>query len=90
MAYALTSVGFLNIGLPETLVIGGVLLLLFAPGMARTLGGLARTLFEVKRGVDNAKRDITSTVTREIHSAIGGVDKAAEGKRRTREPTDAK
>ncbi|MFC1806529.1 hypothetical protein ACFL09_06075 [Planctomycetota bacterium] len=84
----MSVVGFLNIGLPESLVIGGVLLLLFAPGAARTLGGLARTFFEVKRGVDNAKKDFTSTVTREIHSAIGGVDEEA-GKKRSQPKKDA-
>jgi len=75
------TLAFLNLGLPETLVIAGVLLLLFAPGAARSLGGLARTLFEVKRGVDNAKEDLTRTVTREIHSAIGGGDEEVERRR---------
>ena len=80
-------IAFLNIGLPETLVIGGVLMLLFAPGAARMLGGLARTLFEVKRGVDNAKQDLTRTVSREIHSAISGVDDEV-GKRRSKPKKD--
>jgi Sec-independent protein translocase protein TatA len=76
---------FLNLGLPETLVIAGVLLLLFAPGAARTLGGVARTFFDLKRGVDSAKRDLTSTVSREIHNAIGG---AGEKPRRKPTPKD--
>ena len=80
---------FLNIGLPETLVIGGVLLLLFAPGMARSLGGLARQIFEFKRGVDNAKEDLTRRVSREIHNAMTGADEEVEKRRKKRKTEDA-
>lgn len=79
---------FLNIGLPESLVIGGALLLFFAPGMARSLGGLARTFFEVKKGVDTAKSDLTRTVTNQIHSAIGGVDGEVDRRRKKKPPED--
>ena len=82
-------IAFLNIGLPETLVIAGGPMMLFAPGAARMLGGLARTLFEVKRGVDHAKQDLTRTVSREIHSAIGGVDEEVEKRRKKRKREEA-
>ena len=82
------AMAFLNIGLPETLVIGGVLLLLFAPKAARSLGGLARQVLEFKRGVDNAKSDLTSTVSREIHSAISGADDEVEKRRRPPDKSD--
>jgi Sec-independent protein translocase protein TatA len=77
-------VGFLNVGLPETLVIAGVLLLLFAPKAARSVGGLARQIFEFKRGIDGAKDDLSRTVSREIHSALGADDD--DGERRRKPP----
>lgn len=82
------TLSFLNIGLPESLVIGGVLLLFFAPGLARSLGGVVRTLFEVKRGVDTAKSDLTRTVTSQIHRAIGGIDKEVERRPKKAPPKD--
>ena len=80
---------FLNLGLPETVVIGAVVVLLFAPKAARMLGGLARHVFEFKKGIDDAKDGITRTVSREIHDAMSGVDEASKPRQKRDRDTEA-
>jgi Sec-independent protein translocase protein TatA len=61
---------FLNLGLPEMLMIGVALLLLFGPGFARAIGRLGGTALSVKREIDGAKTGFRKRITQELDSAL--------------------
>ena len=66
----MTPTAFLNLGLPETVVIGVVALLLFGPRLGRILGKAGGTLLKAKREIEGAKHGITRAVESQIDSAL--------------------
>ena len=77
--------GFLNLGLPEAIVIGIVALLLFGPRAARAMGRLGRTLLDLKKEVDDTKDGIQRQIKREINATIHGKSKEEDGPARGRQ-----
>jgi len=69
---AVAVLAFLNLGLTETVVVCIVALLLFGPKAARMMGQLGRTLLDFKSGVDDAKRQVTRGIQREVDSLLHG------------------
>lgn len=70
------ALAFLNLGVPEMLVIGVALLLVCGPGLARALGRLGGTALSVKREIDGAKSGLKKRITQEFDSALGPARKA--------------
>ena len=66
---------FLNLGLPETVVIGIVALLLFGPRLGRLVGKAGGTLLKAKREIEGAKQGITRAVESQIDSALSTKEK---------------
>jgi Sec-independent protein translocase protein TatA len=69
---------FLNLGLPETIVIAAVALLLFGPRAGRTMGNLARTVLGFKKDIDEAKHGIRRQIEREVDDVLRSADPAAD------------
>lgn len=61
---------FLNLGLPETIVIAAVALLLFGPRAGRTMGNLARTILGVKKEVDDARHGLQRHIGRQVGDVL--------------------
>jgi len=65
---------FLNLGLPETITIAVVALVLFGPRAGRMMGGLARTVLGFKREIDDAKHGIRRQVERQVDDVLRAAD----------------
>ena len=76
----MTPLAFLNLGLPEMLMIGAALLLFFGPGLARTVGRLGGTALKLKKEVDGAKSSLQKRLTQELDSVVRGPKTPAEPK----------
>jgi Sec-independent protein translocase protein TatA len=70
--HAFSPVAFLNLGLPETVVIGVVALLLFGPRLGRMIGQFGGTVMKFKSDVENTKHGFTRAIEREMDSALRG------------------
>jgi len=66
---------FMGLGLPEMLLIGVAMLLLFGPGFARTLGRLGATALNTKREIEGMKSGLTKRLTQELDSVVRGPKK---------------
>ncbi|MFP4056235.1 MAG: hypothetical protein ACLF0G_05135 [Candidatus Brocadiia bacterium] len=76
------AVGFLSPGLPEALVVGGLVVVLFAPGAARLLGGLARDVLKLKRDIEGTKEGFRRRIEDEVDAVVGKPRKTTEKKER--------
>jgi Sec-independent protein translocase protein TatA len=72
------ALAFLNLGLPETIVVAVVALLLFGPRAGRTMGSLARTVLGFKKDVDDAKHGIRRQIEREVDDVLRAADPAED------------
>jgi len=73
-------IAFLNLGLPETIVIAVVALVLFGPKAGRTMGNLARTILGAKKEMDDARHGLTRQIERQVGDALGKSEKRDEPK----------
>ncbi len=68
-------VAILGLGIPEMLLIGVAMLLLFGPGFARTVGRLGATALNAKREIEGVKSGLTKRLTQELDSVVRGPKK---------------
>ena len=66
------ALAFLNLGVPEAIVIGILVMLLFGPKAARAMGNLGRILLDVKKDIDDTKRGIARQIKNEVDATVYG------------------
>ena len=67
-----TVLAFLNFGVTEGIIIALVVLLLFGPKAARSMGKIGRTFLDLKKDVDGVKSGVKKQIARQVKDVVIG------------------